>query len=199
MLIGLSIGVKAESFLSLMQVTANSGIALLVFVYLVPIGHAIGFLGGLGWLLSLPGKPFHWAIFLSTQLYMSMIYIAVLGGQPFAIFVGMPILTVATVVLLFVAGVDVFGGDTTAKVLVGTGMLAFAGGFFATEVPYLPLVLWVLTSIILEIGYFVGMKRARDAAKTEKVYLVDSKQPQAVYGTYVPQESYGSVQVITTA
>ncbi len=175
--------------------SVRAGFGLLILLYMVPVGHGVGFLGGMGWLLSLPGKLIHWGIFLCTQLFMSMPYITFLEDRPFATLVGMPILAVATMVLIFVAGDNILGGLTSAKVLVCTGLLAFTSGFFAMEkIPYLGISLWFLALILLEVGFYIGMKIVREeAAKAggNKVIVVDS--------SYAPPGSYGSVQVLTSA
>jgi hypothetical protein len=170
-----------------------------ILFYIIPAGHGISFIGGVGWLTSLPGKAIHWAIFACTQVYMSMIYVAFISKLSYPILVGMPVLAIATIALIFISGKDVLGGDTIAKVSVSGSLLAFTGGSFGMENPFIAITLWVLSFIVIEVGYYIGMKRAREYDKRKEVPLIDPMQQEASYGSYVPRTSIGSVRVISSA
>ena len=134
---------------------------------------------------------------------MSMVYVIFKAQYELGLYVGMPLTWLATVVVLFLAGDQFYGGQRASKVLVSLAMLLNFGGYLAFVLAasgkgpiliYASAASFLIAYILAEIGDWKGRRAAKRAADaTETRYLA---KPVEGGMNYQPP-TYGSVQVTT--
>ena len=185
----------------------KEGASVTALLYMIPVGQAIGFAAAIGWLVTchLQSWSYPLSILLSTQLFMSTVYMLIIGGSTIAIYAGMPVMGVATGLALFSAGKLIFADHNISKALICTGMFAHCGAYVAMmqitkleeSSKWRGLALFPISYLIIEVGYWLGWRAVKREAASKKHQLEYETSSSLISfsteGTWHQEPAYGSM------